>query len=172
MIIEILLFLVTLGADQLLKYWTRMQIVVPGDTRPLLGNVLAFQYAQNFGTPDQVSFIRGRSVFMNIVRLLQVVFIVYLLVFQRKKLARITRLGLILFLSGLIGNQIDYFVRGFVTDMFYVPFWSRSPIFNVADVCVLVGMAIILVRVAFFEGQEWMNHVFEKKEKKNEEFGK
>lgn len=168
MILEILLFVITLGADQLLKYWTRMQIVVPGDTRPLLGNLLAFQYAQNFGTPDQVSFIRGRSVFMNIIRVLQVLVVLYLLFFQRKKLAQITRVGLVLFLSGLLGNQIDYFVRNFVTDMFYIPLWSSSPVFNVADVCVLTGMVIILIRVAFFEGQDWMNRVFEKKEKTHE----
>lgn len=169
MIFEIILFIVTLGGDQLLKYWVRTNMIVPGSTMPLFGSFLGLQYAQNYGTPDQVSFIRGRSTIMNIFRLLQVLVVLYLLVFQRKNIASITRVGLVLFLAGLIGNQLDYITQGFVTDMFYFPQLVRSPVFNLADVWVLSGMIILLIRVAFFEGQTFVNHLFSKKEKSLDE---
>ena len=164
--IEIIVFILAFAADQLLKLWTKTTLVTPGNGRPFLGEALEFMYAQNFGSPDQVSFIRGRSVFMNVVRVLEVLLILYLLIFQRKKLAKITRIALALFLAGLIGNQFDYIFFGYVTDMLIIPAWSRSPVFNLADVFVLVSMVVLLIRIAFFEGQSFINKLFEKREKK------
>lgn len=167
--IELIVFLLAFGADQALKFWTKSVLLVPGASRPLWGNFLELYYAQNFGTPDQVSFIRGRSTFMNIIRILEVLVILYLLIVKRKKIARITRIGLAIFLAGLIGNQFDYIFFGFVTDMLLIPMWSRSPVFNLADIFVIIGMVILLIRVAFFEGQDLVNKFFEKREKKKDD---
>ena len=48
------------------------------------------------------------------------------------------RLALTLLLAGAVGNLIDRALRGFVVDMFNVLF-MRFAVFNVADVCVVVG---------------------------------
>lgn len=167
--IESIVFIVAILSDQLLKYWVRGHMFVPGEKLPLFGSVLGLQYAQNYGGSDQVSFLRGRSLLMNIVRILQVVVVLYLLIAQRKRLATITRVGLVLFLAGLLGNQWDYFTQGFVTDMFYFPFLERSIVFNLADVWIFIGMIIILIRVAFFEGQVLVNDLFGKKGKHPDE---
>lgn len=48
------------------------------------------------------------------------------------------RLSLSLVLAGAVGNLIDRAFRGFVVDMFNLMF-IRFAVFNIADVCVVVG---------------------------------
>lgn len=147
---EIILFVVFFGADQLFKYWCHTVLVNQhGGILPIIEDYFYLLYAENHG--DNVSFIRGRSMFMNIVRLLQVALILFILIKYRKKLAGITRTALVLFLAGLVGNQFNYFAQGYVVDMFILPRWSNL-VFNIADIFVLISMAILFVRLAFFEG--------------------
>jgi signal peptidase II len=49
--------------------------------------------------------------------------------------------GLALILSGALGNYLDRLVRGYVVDFIHVSHW---PVFNVADVAVAVGIALLL----------------------------
>jgi len=51
-------------------------------------------------------------------------------------------LGAGLLLGGTIGNLIDRVLLGYVTDLIFL---SYLPIFNLADVCILVGMIILAV---------------------------
>lgn len=51
-----------------------------------------------------------------------------------------TRAGLALVLSGALGNIVDRIVRGYVVDFIHVKGW---PVFNVADIAVVVGAAMI-----------------------------
>jgi signal peptidase II len=51
------------------------------------------------------------------------------------------RAGLLLVLAGAIGNYADRLWRGYVVDFIHVPHW---PVFNVADVLIVVGGALVL----------------------------
>jgi len=51
-----------------------------------------------------------------------------------------TRVGLALILSGALGNIVDRVVRGYVVDFIHVRGW---PVFNVADIAVVVGAGMI-----------------------------
>ena len=60
-------------------------------------------------------------------------------------------LGICLILTGAIGNIIDYLLYGFVVDMFYFTFGSHSsPVFNVADSLITVGIVWMLLDGVFF----------------------
>jgi|GEM_PF-488320 len=53
-------------------------------------------------------------------------------------------LGMALVLSGALGNLLDRFFRGYVVDFIYFHTETiKWPIFNVADICVSCGIAII-----------------------------
>ena len=54
--------------------------------------------------------------------------------------------GLALVVGGAVGNLIDRVVRGFVVDMIEVEF-IRFPVFNVADCCICIGAAVIVLVV-------------------------
>lgn len=51
------------------------------------------------------------------------------------------RAGLVLVLAGAIGNYADRVLRGYVVDFIHVPHW---PVFNVADVLIVLGGALLL----------------------------
>jgi signal peptidase II len=52
----------------------------------------------------------------------------------------LSRAGLALIVSGALGNLVDRIVRGYVVDFIHVKGW---PVFNVADIAVVVGVGLI-----------------------------
>lgn len=52
------------------------------------------------------------------------------------------RFGLALLLGGLLGNLIDRFAVGYVTDIFM---FAGLPVFNIADVCIVVGVVYMII---------------------------
>jgi signal peptidase II len=48
--------------------------------------------------------------------------------------------GIALIVAGALGNTLDRVVRGYVVDFMHLPHW---PVFNVADVYVCVGAALL-----------------------------
>jgi signal peptidase II len=52
------------------------------------------------------------------------------------------RAGMVLVLAGALGNAIDRMLHGHVVDFISVRFW---PVFNVADVLVVAGLALLLL---------------------------
>jgi signal peptidase II len=49
----------------------------------------------------------------------------------------LTDAGFAFVVAGALGNVIDRAIRGYVVDFIYVSHW---PVFNVADVCVVLGL--------------------------------
>ena len=66
--------------------------------------------------------------------------------------------GLALVLGGALGNVIDRLVHGYVVDflLFYYKEWSW-PAFNVADMAISVGVALIIIDSLFFERKRQSN---------------
>lgn len=50
--------------------------------------------------------------------------------------------GLLLASAGALGNYLDRILRGYVVDFIHVPYW---PVFNLADVLITVGGALLLL---------------------------
>ncbi len=85
----------------------------------------------------------------------------------------VIRLSLTLLIAGAIGNFIDRLLRGFVVDfLHFYPFGYDFPIFNVADICVSVGVFFLVIFLIFIykepAGIE-MNKTAEDEVIKNEE---
>ena len=62
-------------------------------------------------------------------------------------------LSLALLLGGAVGNFIDRLLFGFVTDMFATTFMN-FPVFNVADIGVVVGGVLLCIHVIFTYSKE------------------
>ena len=62
-------------------------------------------------------------------------------------------LTLALLLGGAVGNFIDRLLFGFVTDMFATTFMN-FPVFNVADIGVVVGGVLLCIHVIFTYSKE------------------
>lgn len=61
----------------------------------------------------------------------------------RTRYSRFSSLGFGLILGGAIGNLIDRFPDGLVTDYFAV---GTFPVFNIADACIVVGAGMLLMQ--------------------------
>ncbi|MBK8213223.1 MAG: signal peptidase II [Myxococcales bacterium] len=60
--------------------------------------------------------------------------------YQTRRGPRLERAAYVFLLAGALGNVIDRLARGFVVDFIRLPHW---PVFNVADVLVVVGMVLL-----------------------------
>jgi signal peptidase II len=61
---------------------------------------------------------------------------------RRRRAGWPVHLGFALVVAGALGNAIDRAARGHVVDFIHVRFW---PVFNVADVLVVAGVAVLLL---------------------------
>lgn len=66
------------------------------------------------------------------------------------------RVTFVLILSGAVGNIIDRALRGYVVDFFEFTF-IKWPVFNMADIYVVVGTIVMAVIIMFFMKDEKEN---------------
>ncbi len=87
---------------------------------------------------------------------LSVIIIIILWLWQiRYKKQNLLIAGLILVVGGAIGNAIDRILLGHVTDFIQVLFGSWAfPTFNIADACISIGAALLVIDTLFFSGKE------------------
>ena len=121
--------------DQVVKFLVRSNIAL-GEDVTFIPHVLGLTYVQNTGA--------AFSSFENSTLLLALFSVVIAVVLAAALIKNYVvhpfgRWPVALILGGAIGNMIDRFALGFVTDMFETKFMS-FPVFNVADIFVVVGV--------------------------------
>ena len=60
-------------------------------------------------------------------------------------------------IAGGISNIIDRIFRGYVLEWIKIPNIGWLPIFNIADVFVLIGWILVVGNFAYFTAEEWKN---------------
>jgi signal peptidase II len=136
---------VLVAVDQLVKFLVRTNIGA-WESVPFIPHVMDLTYYQNTGA--------AFSLFSEHTWLLAIISAVVSLAILAAILKRVFphrtgNLCLSLVLAGAVGNLIDRAVFGFVTDMFKTTFMNFA-VFNVADICVVVGGIALCVYVFFF----------------------
>lgn len=140
------IFFLGLILDQLTKYWASLQIK-PHNTLPLIENVLHFTYAENTGAA--FSIFRGMQSFLVLLTSLGMVLIFVYMVRLKGDGKGLLKLSLALILAGGVGNLIDRLRLGYVIDFIDVRLINFA-IFNVADICISIGVILLIVDSLFF----------------------
>lgn len=125
--------------DQLVKHWVSATIAL-NSSQPVVPNLLAITNLRNDGAAW--SILEGQQWFFTVVTLIALAVLAYLFYRWRRQPRLLWPLTLIL--AGAIGNFIDRLQNGYVVDMFELLF-INFPVFNVADVCLTVGVVWLLV---------------------------
>ena len=114
---------------------------IPPEGQVLIPGVVGLRYAENKGIA--FSMLSGQPWLLG---LLSLAIITAAFLYLRKKAIRPAALaGLMLMLGGAAGNMIDRFVHGYVPDMIEFLF-VRFAVFNVADACLCIGCAWLVLQ--------------------------
>ena len=132
--------------DQFVKYLVRTNMEL-GQSFPIIFGIFHLTYIENPGAAFGILANRRLLFLLLTIIIVGVMFYLYFQLRQKKSLTAFS-LGLVI--SGALGNFIDRFFRGTVTDLFDLRIW---PIFNIADICICVGLAL-LCYLLFFKGEE------------------
>ena len=133
--------------DQALKSWIRTNMTI-GQSIPVIQNIFHITYIENPGAAFGI-LANQRILFLILTALITGIMVYLYLNLRNKKSVAALSLGLVI--SGAIGNFIDRFIQGTVTDMFDFRIW---PVFNIADICICIGIAL-LCYILIFKGEEF-----------------
>ena len=140
-----LLLAACIAGDQLLKYWVVRHLEI-GQSAAFLPGLVRLTRLHNTGAAW--GSFSGSTALLTAVTAVLLVAVAWLVL---KKVIR-HPLGLcaaMLVLGGGIGNMIDRIFRGYVVDMFDLEFMDY-PIFNLADIFVVVGVVLGAVYYLWF----------------------
>lgn len=138
------------GADQLVKALVRSNLAV-GEQRPFIPYVLELFHVENTGAA--FSILSGHTWALTLVSVLASLALVAALSWWCRTRGAWFRASVALMLAGAVGNLIDRAAFGKVTDMFNFTF-MRFGVFNVADMCVVVGVFSFLICLFVQNGKE------------------
>ena len=125
------------GIDQLIKLWAS-NVLQPVGAMPLIPHVVELWFVLNQGMA--FSLLSGRQLFLIVATSAALILVAYWLLFRSRN-DRLQQAALILVLGGGIGNLIDRVLNGEVVDYINLLF-MRFAVFNFADICVCVGVAL------------------------------
>lgn len=137
-----LLSLIVLVFDQILKFIIRSKLVL-NETINVIANFFNITYVENDGAAWNI--LSGNKIFLILIALLVLFFIFYYFIFN-KKLNKIEVIAYSLFIGGLLGNLWDRIFIGRVIDYLdFKIFGYNFPVFNLADICIVLGVLIIII---------------------------
>ena len=137
--------LVTLALDQLTKAWARGALE-PGATEAVIGSF--WNWRLSFNTGMAFSLGHDSSVARVLLPLIAVAACtaVTWMALRTPEGRRVEIAGLALVGAGALGNVIDRIAHGKVTDfVLWKAFGYSWPVFNVADVALVLGVAALLL---------------------------
>ncbi|AZP92794.1 MULTISPECIES: signal peptidase II [Enterococcus] len=139
-----------IGLDQWVK-WLIVNNFALGETKSVIPGILSLNHIRNFGAAW--SLLEGKMWFFTVVTIIAVVVILTLMIKNRSNGNRWFMIGLTLILAGALGNFIDRVRLGYVIDMFQTDFMN-FPIFNVADISLVIGVICVLIYIILDEKEQ------------------
>ena len=136
-------------ADQTAKYFVASGMNV-GDTAFSVLNIFDITYVQNRGAA--FSLLSGK---LSLLSVISVAFCIGVVIWWIKKKPTHPLLctAVTMMFAGAFGNAIDRIFRGFVVD-FIRTLFIDFPVFNIADIGITVGAALLVVYTIWFDKEE------------------
>ena len=132
--------------DQGTKLWA-LASLKPIHNMTLLEGIMDLTFVENRGVAFGM-FSGQRWFILLLTGIIAVGLIWFYKAMPKKKEYFPLRVSLVMVLSGAIGNIIDRLFRGYVVDFFEFTFFEW-PVFNVADIYVVVGVTLLALMILF-----------------------
>ena len=138
-ILSSLLVSVLLGLDLLFKYLVSTYLT----TVNIIDNFFSLTYVLNDGAA--FSLFASRIYLLILIAIICLFFIIYEL--KNNLDDRVLSIGYSLVLAGLLGNFLDRLIDGYIIDyLSFKIFKLNFPIFNFADILIVVGIIIVIIK--------------------------
>jgi signal peptidase II len=145
---------VAVAVDQALKVWVDKNLTLHTEQIALIPGWFALTYTQNFGAAWSMLW-QQRGLLVAIASAVAIGIIVYAVKLKDRSWMQMIGLGFLL--GGALGNLIDRARLGYVIDMFNLQngrYENIFPIFNVADICIDVGVGLLLLHTFMLSRRE------------------
>jgi len=133
--------------DRLTKWWAGHSLAY-GRPQPLIGQAIRLTRVHNVG--GAFGLFPGSGILFLVVSAAVSLVLMFLIATKRVH-GLWAKIGVSIVLAGAVGNLIDRLLYGFVLDFFEI---RGFPVFNLADACISVGAALIIITVLFGGGRD------------------
>jgi signal peptidase II len=135
----------TIGCDRVTKH-VAATTLAEGASRSFLADTFRLEYAENAGAFLSLGADWPRPLRTAIVGVGNALLVAVFIVAVRRRWPTRTLLGMALFVAGGVSNLLDRIIHGTVIDFMNVGIGPlRTGIFNVADMAIMFGLAIVLI---------------------------
>ena len=150
--IGIAFILLGIFLDQLVKIIVRVTMPI-GKSITIIKNFFIFTHVENTGAAW--GGFSGYTIVLIIISLIILGFFIYMYRTIDFKKKMVFSISLIMVISGTIGNLIDRILFQKVTDFFdFYIFGYDFPVFNIADILLVVGFFLFLVDMIFISDND------------------
>ncbi|OJV62542.1 MAG: signal peptidase II [Clostridiales bacterium 38-18] len=140
--------IVLLVLDQITKHYAVSQLIGKGQV-DFIPNLLGFRYTENTGAA--FSILREKQLLLILLTSVVIVALIgYFIKAIRTDVHMVVRISYMMIIAGAVGNLIDRVRLNYVIDFLEFRFMS-FPIFNIADVCVVVGVILLAIAALFLK---------------------
>ncbi len=155
-ILPIIIIGLLTALDQLTKFIITSKFSLY-ETKPVIKDVFAITYIQNTGVAW--GMFKGKRIIFLILTFIALLFAfrIYYNVYNKKKYIPI-RICLILLISGALGNMLDRIRLGYVVDFFSFEL-INFPVFNVADIMVVISIFLLFILLMFKYSNEEFDEI-------------
>ncbi len=138
MLFSVVIFII----DQLVKLFVGFNINL-NTSVSVINNFFYISNVHNYGAA--FSILYGNRIFLVIVSIITLVLVYYFLL-KNKRFNWIDIIIYSLLIGGILGNLFDRIMYGYVVDYFAFYFFGYNfPIFNIADICIVCSVILIII---------------------------
>lgn len=110
----------------------------------VIPNFFYLTLAKNTGAA--FSLLENKTIFFIIIGILVIFYIFKYLI--KEEITSLEKISYILLTGGIIGNLIDRVIYGYVVDYLrFIIFGYNFPIFNLADICITLGVILLIINI-------------------------
>ena len=139
--VEIFIILLGILIDRVTKIWA-IEVLSKFSQVIVIKDLFSLLYLQNKGAAFGI--LQGKLYFLTIVTIVVVVGMIYYIIKYRPR-SKLIRISFSLIISGALGNLLDRMFYKYVVDFISIHFKDiyYFPVFNIADVMVVIGTALL-----------------------------
>ena len=142
----IILVILLIVIDQISKFYIVENI--GKEIKNIIPNVLNFTYVENRGGAFGIG--QNSTMMFVLVNIIILGIIIRFMIIQKDRIDRKTQIILTMILAGGISNLIDRIARGFVLDFIDFSPIISFPVFNIADILIVIGWVSLAIVTAVY----------------------